>query len=265
MVDDDHVAVRVLGALHFAADKHRDQRRKGVEASPHINHPIEVAEFIARKGRVTDPVVLQAAILHDTLEDTETTRAELETAFGEDVTRIVLEVTDDKELPKDERKRIQVAHAERMSDEAKLVKLGDKIANVRAVAHAPVSDWTVQHRREYLDWAERVVAGCRGRNAALEGHFDEVIAAARERIVQTDAARVSDRDRKTRDRCSPGCLEQRREGRVVRNADGAALLRRGLVFGDPGDFFPELRARGAGLAFCAVGVAWLGCSSHRGA
>jgi (p)ppGpp synthase/HD superfamily hydrolase len=107
MIDNEGVTtVRILSALHFAAEKHRDQRRKGAEASPYINHPIEVAEVIARRGGVTDPVVLQAAILHDTLEDTRTTHAELESVFGREVADVVLEVTDDKALPSEERKRL---------------------------------------------------------------------------------------------------------------------------------------------------------------
>src|SRR4051812_9768931 len=101
----------LLHALHFAADKHRDQRRKDVGASPYINHPIEVAELLARVGDITDRVTLQAAILHDTIEDTNTTPEELDAAFGPDVRRVVEEVTDDKNLKKEERKRLQIEHA----------------------------------------------------------------------------------------------------------------------------------------------------------
>jgi len=180
---DENVPRVLLHALHFAADKHRDQRRKGVEASPYINHPIEVAEVIARAGEVTDPVTLQAAILHDTLEDTETTQSELEDRFGEHVARVVAEVTDDKALPKEERKAIQVEHAASLSREARIVKLGDKIANVRSVGETPPPDWPARRRHAYLDWAEQVVAGCRGVNAGLEQRFDEVLAQARRRLA----------------------------------------------------------------------------------
>ena len=177
-MDDDSIPVSLLGALHFAADKHRDQRRKGREASPYINHPIEVAEVLARLGGVTDVRVLQAAILHDTLEDTETTPGELEERFGPEVAGIVAEVTDDKGLAKAERKRIQVEHAQHLSDEARLVKLADKIANVRSLVDAP-PDWPLERRSAYLDWAEQVIAGCRGTNAALEQYFDDTLARAR--------------------------------------------------------------------------------------
>jgi guanosine-3',5'-bis(diphosphate) 3'-pyrophosphohydrolase len=188
MIDNEGVTtVRILSALHFAAEKHRDQRRKGAEASPYINHPIEVAEVIARRGGVTDPVVLQAAILHDTLEDTRTTHAELESVFGREVADVVLEVTDDKALPSEERKRLQVTHAAELSTAARLVKLGDKIANVRAVAHQPARGWGPERRHAYLDWAEQVIAGCRGCNAALEQHFDEVLAASRASIDVPEA------------------------------------------------------------------------------
>jgi len=121
--------VTILQALHFAATKHRDQRRKGAEASPYINHPIEVAELLARVGGVTDIVILQAAILHDTLEDTQTTPAELDTIFGPEVRKVVEEITDDKQLPKAERKRLQIVHAPHLSVRAKIVKLADKSAS----------------------------------------------------------------------------------------------------------------------------------------
>ena len=175
-------AVALLGALHFAADRHRDQRRKGAEASPYINHPIEVAEILARVGGVRDLVTLQAAILHDTLEDTETTPEELAAAFGVEVLRVVEEVTDDKKLPKAERKRLQVEHSPHLSDRAKLVKLADKIANVRSVALAPPPDWTWERRSGYLDWTEQVVAGCRGCNEALERYYDQVLGEGRSHL-----------------------------------------------------------------------------------
>src|SRR5215207_2457918 len=152
----------LLGALHFAADKHRDQRRKDAEASPYINHPIEVAELLARVGGVRDLVVLQAAILHDTIEDTQTTPEELEAQFGERVRKVVEEVTDDTKLPKVDRKRLQIEHAPHLTREAQLVKLADKIANVIAVTETPPSRWPLSRRKEYLDWTESVVAGVRG-------------------------------------------------------------------------------------------------------
>src|SRR5688572_17734792 len=117
----------LLKAIHFAADKHRDQRRKDEGASPYINHPIEVAELIARVGGVSDLVTLQAAILHDTIEDTQTTSEELETHFGERVRKVVEEVTDDKALLKVDRKRLQIEHSPHLSREAQMVKLADKI------------------------------------------------------------------------------------------------------------------------------------------
>jgi len=171
--------VELLDALSFAADKHRDQRRKGAEASPYINHPIAVAEVLARVGGVSEIAVLQAAVLHDTLEDTKTTREELAERFGETVARIVAEVTDDKALPKDECKRLQVEHAPHLSREARLVKLGDKICNVHDLLHVPPKKWNAERRAGYVEWAGRVVDGCRGTNAALERHFDALVAAAR--------------------------------------------------------------------------------------
>jgi (p)ppGpp synthase/HD superfamily hydrolase len=169
-------------ALHFAADKHRFQKRKDPEASPYINHPIAAAEVLARIGGVTDTVTLMAALLHDTVEDTETEPGELEAQFGAEVRSVVMEVTDDKALSKEERKEEQVRHAPFLSPRAKLVKIADKICNVIDVTYHAPDDWTIERRREYLAWGARVVQGCRGTNAALEVHFDEVLAEGWERL-----------------------------------------------------------------------------------
>jgi guanosine-3',5'-bis(diphosphate) 3'-pyrophosphohydrolase len=162
----------LLRALEFSAAKHREQRRKDREASPYINHPIEVASVLANIGGVGDLSTLMAAVLHDTLEDTETTAEELEQRFGPAVRCLVEEMTDDKGLPKADRKRLQVESAPSLSTQAKLIKLGDKICNVRDVTHRPPAHWSLDRRREYLDWTERVVAGCRGSNPALEAWYD---------------------------------------------------------------------------------------------
>jgi guanosine-3',5'-bis(diphosphate) 3'-pyrophosphohydrolase len=165
----------LLRAIDFAAYRHRKQVRKGSEGVPYVSHPVAVAELIARVGRVTDIVTLVAAILHDTIEDTETTAEEIAAHFGANVRDVVLELTDDKSLPKEERKRLQIVHAPKSSKRAKIVKLGDKIVNVRDVTSDQPPDWSVERRREYLDWSEQVVAGCRGANAALEREFDKVV------------------------------------------------------------------------------------------
>jgi guanosine-3',5'-bis(diphosphate) 3'-pyrophosphohydrolase len=165
----------LLRAIHFAADKHRDQRRKDPEASPYVNHPIAVTELLASVGQVRDLDLLQAGVLHDTVEDTDTTPEEIERAFGPRVRSIVAEVTDDKSLPKKERKRLQVEHAPHLSPEAKQLKIVDKICNVRDVADHPPTDWDDERRREYLDWTEQVVKGCRGVNEALEREYDATL------------------------------------------------------------------------------------------
>ena len=163
----------ILAALSFAAWKHRDQRRKGAFAVPYVNHPIALADVLWFEGRVRDPVVIAAALLHDTIEDTETTAAELRGAFGPLVAAVVEEVTDVKWLQKRSRKELQVAKASKSSARAKLVKLADKICNLRDMKSSPPRDWSLARRREYFDWAERVVDGLRGSNAALERKFDQ--------------------------------------------------------------------------------------------
>ena len=159
-------------ALAFAAHKHRDQRRKDAEASPYINHPIALAEVLTGEGGVTDIGVLAAALLHDTIEDTATTLEELNQHFGERIAGVVAEVTDDKALPKIERKRLQIEHAAGISPGAKLVKLADKICNLRDVAERPPAKWDLQRRREYFDWAKQVIDGLRGAHAGLDAAFD---------------------------------------------------------------------------------------------
>jgi GTP diphosphokinase / guanosine-3',5'-bis(diphosphate) 3'-diphosphatase len=163
---------KVLRALAFAAHKHRNQRRKDVEASPYINHPISLANILTNEGSVTDVEVICAALLHDTIEDTDTTPEELEREFGQAIKSIVLEVTDDKALPKVERKRLQIEHAAHASTKAKLVKLADKISNLRDVANSPPANWPLERRQEYFDWARQVVNQVRGVNEKLEAVFD---------------------------------------------------------------------------------------------
>jgi len=165
----------LLEAVAFAADKHRNQRRKDAEASPYINHPIALASLLKREG-VDDVAVLCAALLHDTIEDTNTTADELRVLFGEMITSVVLEVTDDKNLDKAERKRLQVANAPMLSERAKLVKLADKICNVYDMVASPPADWSLSRKREYLEWAKDVVERLRGTDPGLEALFDEVYA-----------------------------------------------------------------------------------------
>ena len=166
----------ILKAAEFAAEKHRHQRRKDAHASPYINHPIQLAKLLANEGGVTDANVLCAALLHDTIEDTETTAEELRALFGDAITDIVLEVTDDKALSKEDRKRLQIEHAPHVSHQAKLVKLADKICNLRDIISAPPAKWALERKQEYFDWAAKVVAGARDAHPGLAAIFDEVCA-----------------------------------------------------------------------------------------
>lgn len=164
---------RLIFALAFAAHKHRDQRRKDVAASPYINHPIALANVLANEAHIDDETVLIAAVLHDTIEDTATTTDELLREFGPEVAAIVFEVTDDKALPKAERKRLQVVNAGALSRRARLVKLADKICNLRDIAHSPPTGWSLERQQAYFDWARAVVDGLRGAHPELERIFDE--------------------------------------------------------------------------------------------
>src|SRR5262245_31071862 len=147
----------VIRAVEFAAQKHRMQRRKDSDASPYINHPIALMHVLCIDGGITEPAILAAAALHDTIEDTETTEKEFRTIFGDEIASLVLEMTDDKSLPKTERKRQQIEHAQHMSREAALVKLADKICNLRDVTANPPANWSLARRIDYFDWAKAVV------------------------------------------------------------------------------------------------------------
>ena len=165
----------ILKAAHFAAYKHRKQSRKDEERTPYINHPISVAKIISEIGNVEDPEVLAAALLHDTIEDTKTTPEELIDNFGERVCSLVQEVTDDKNLPKLERKQRQIDHAKEISEGAALIKLGDKISNVTDITNTPPTDWDSNRRLDYFEWAEKVINNCPRVNESLENHFANVV------------------------------------------------------------------------------------------
>jgi (p)ppGpp synthase/HD superfamily hydrolase len=165
--------VSVLQAAGAAARWHVHQRRKGAAQEPYINHILEVASLVTQATGGSDPDVVMAALLHDAIEDQGVTAEMIASEFGRQGAEIVREVTDDKALPKAERKRKQVENASKKSREAKLIKLADKTSNVRAVANSPASDWSVERRLEYIGWAKSVVAGIRGTSPWLEKQFDE--------------------------------------------------------------------------------------------
>ena len=166
----------LLKALAFAAHKHKDQRRRDVDASPYINHPISLADILCNEAHITDIETICGALLHDTVEDTETTAEELEEAFGKAIRDIVMDVTDDENLSKASRKQAQIDHAAQISDKVKLVKLADKISNLRDVVNNAPADWSLARRQEYFDWARKVIDQLRGAHPGLEALFDEVYA-----------------------------------------------------------------------------------------
>ncbi|KAM9313122.1 guanosine-3',5'-bis(diphosphate) 3'-pyrophosphohydrolase MESH1 [Gastrophryne carolinensis] len=167
-------AAKLLEATHFAAEKHRRQRRKDVDETPYINHPIGVARILSYEAGINDLAVLQAALLHDTVEDTDTTFQEIEEKFGQEVRKIVEDVTDDKTLPKMERKQKQIEHAPHCSSKAKLVKLADKLYNLRDLNRSTPKGWSEERVQEYFQWASEVVKGLRGTNKAMEQSLDQL-------------------------------------------------------------------------------------------
>jgi guanosine-3',5'-bis(diphosphate) 3'-pyrophosphohydrolase len=166
----------IFRALAFAAAKHRNQRREDAEKTPYLNHPIALADVLVNEGGVTDTETLCAALLHDTLEDTQTTEEELRQHFGAAIAHLVQEVSDDKNLGWRERKRLQVERASRISKQAQHIKLADKICNLRDLVASPPSAWSPERRREYCEWADAVVNAIRAANPALAERFDHIYA-----------------------------------------------------------------------------------------
>ncbi len=164
----------ILQAASFAARKHASQKRKGAAAEPYINHLLEVAEMVAGALREPDTNLVIAALLHDTVEDTGVTVDELRERFGADAASLVAEVTDDKSLPKAERKRLQVVNAPKKSVRAQVIKLADKISNLRSLLHSPPADWSLQRKREYFEWAKQVVDGLAAPNQKLKAEFERL-------------------------------------------------------------------------------------------
>lgn len=164
----------LVKATTFAALKHKDQRRLDPGRSPYINHPLALVDVLVHEAGHTDLRVLVAALLHDTIEDTDTTADEIEAEFGAEICSIVLEVTDDKGLSKAQRKQSQIAHAPTLSVEARAVKLADKICNLRDIACGPPRGWDLARCQAYFDWAKQVIDGLRGEHPQLEALFDAV-------------------------------------------------------------------------------------------
>ena len=169
----------IVRAARFAAEKHADQRRKGSRRKPYFNHLAEVADLLAEATAGEDAALIAAGFLHDTIEDTATSADELRDLFGADILALVLEVTDDKSLPKLERKRLQIEMTPKKSRRAKLLKMADATSNVRTLEIAPPTDWDTDRMLDYIVWAEQVIVSCRGLNTFLETTFDNAVAAAR--------------------------------------------------------------------------------------
>jgi len=163
---------RILAAAKFAAEKHAAQKRKGAAQEPYVNHLIEVAQLIASSSEVLDTELVMAGLLHDTIEDVGATAEELEWRFGADVAALVVEVTDDKSLPKEVRKALQVKNAPHKSARAQVIKLADKISNLRSILASPPATWSIERKREYLEWARQVVEGLSSPNPTLKAEFD---------------------------------------------------------------------------------------------
>ncbi len=168
----DETVVLVAEAFDFACRHHTNQRRKGRREDPYVNHLAEVARLVARGTAGRDPVLVAAALLHDVVEDTDVTAAEIEQAFGEDVARLVMEVTDDQSLPQAQRRERQMEQAARISPRARIIRIADKISNMTDLSQSPASEWPDETVKAYFNWAREVVDRCRGVCPRLEAEFD---------------------------------------------------------------------------------------------
>ena len=171
---------KIIKAIAFAAERHKHQIRKGIGKIPYINHPIQVAKLLSDFGEKDNELII-SALLHDVIEDTTNNEKEIKEIsglilekFGEDVLLTVLEVSDDKSLPVDERKRIQIVHTPNLTDRAKKLKIADKICNILDIKNDPPENWTLERKLKYLDWAKQVVNGAKGLNKKLDQYFDRV-------------------------------------------------------------------------------------------
>jgi GTP diphosphokinase / guanosine-3',5'-bis(diphosphate) 3'-diphosphatase len=175
---------RILAAARFAAEKHAGQKGKGLAKEPYVNHLIEVAELIATSTETLDTNLVIAGLLHDTIEDTDTTARDLEERFGSDVTSLVLEATDDKSLPKETRKALQIEMAPHKSPRAQALKLADKISNLRSILASPPAEWSLERKLEYGEWARRVVEGFTAANSVLKAQFDQTYAELAQSVTE---------------------------------------------------------------------------------
>lgn len=177
--------VLLARAWDFAARRHADQRRKGQRQEPYVNHLAEVAELVATATAGRDANLVAAAVLHDTVEDTETELDELRDNFNDDIAALVADVTDDKSLPREDRKQRQIDHAPGKPPRAKILKLADKTSNLRSLAQSPPVDWSLMRRRDYVVWAVKVAAGLKGANPWIDARFEEAVGAMRAKLTET--------------------------------------------------------------------------------
>lgn len=171
---------KFMEAIEFAADKHKFQRRKGYFKIPYINHPLKVCKLLIESGESDDDIIM-ASILHDTIEDTDTTENDLTDKFGKMVTNLIIEVTDNMSLPEKVRKNLQVINASKLSAKAKMIRIADKIANINDILSYPIN-WTKKRKLKYIDWATEVFIRCKGHNALLDAKFEEICRKAMQAI-----------------------------------------------------------------------------------
>ena len=172
-----NLSLILIDALNFAAEKHQYQRRNGYDRLPYINHLIKVVKTMMEVAQVTDEVILLAAILHDVIEDTDLTEEALAYRFNPKTAAIVRELSDDMTLEHAKRKQLQIVRAKGLSKAARMIRIADKVCNMRDLMSYPMIEWSVEKKRAYVKNSIQVVDEIRGTNAALENWFDETVEA----------------------------------------------------------------------------------------
>ncbi|HEC60508.1 hypothetical protein LCGC14_0950780 [marine sediment metagenome] len=147
---------QLIEAFLFAAQAHKEQRRKGNGGAPYINHLIEVVSLLSSTAKVDDTDILIAAALHDILEDTPITVTEITKRYGSNVLSYVQAVSDDKALTLIERRAKQLKSMNESSDPIKYIKLADHCSNIASLPPT----WDKQRLKEYIGWSQSVAEKC---------------------------------------------------------------------------------------------------------
>jgi len=168
-------AEAVLGAAIFATEKHKSQVRSNEKKTPYIIHPIEVADLVMKIGHVYDKDVLITALLHDVMDDTQTTYEQITSLYGTKVSSYLEEMTSKQGLSLKEQKKQQIMQAFRQNPSVAIIKLSDKLSNLKTLATSPPPSWSRDRIDQYFQWAQTVIENLPESNQLLKKAVKNVI------------------------------------------------------------------------------------------